>query len=203
MAVLNYKFIASGIGNIVKANIYPLVPVKESEPVAGGEFATTGIKAPIGYGKELMGKFFAMPLFIQGSKSINTYIEIPEAVISVSKRKTVVSTPVVGGNGTVKEFIADDDRDISIMVGIVATDPEGYIIDEYPADGVKDLCALLDLREPLLITSDFLEMFDIDGGTFKVVVTEYSVTQSTHSNRQQVNIKAISDYDYVIFNEEN
>jgi hypothetical protein len=118
------------------------------------------------------------------------------------KRKRIVSTAVVGGSGTVKEFIGDDDMSIDITVGIVATDGAGNIIDEYPENEVYRLIDLLDAKT-IDIYSPFLDLFDLDGGMFKIVVTDYGVTQSTHTNRQVVTINALSDYDYTIYYEEN
>jgi hypothetical protein len=51
--------------------------------------------------------------------------------------------------------------------------------------------------------SNSQRLFEIDGGSMKIVVEEYSITQATHTNRQAVAIKAVSDWDYTIFYEEN
>ena len=55
---------------------------------------------------------------------------------------------------------------------------------------------LLDTPDRLDIVSDFLTLFDLDGGDFGIVVESYSVKQDTHLNRQIFEIQAVSDYDY-------
>jgi hypothetical protein len=190
MTTLNYKFVASGIGNVVKANVYPL-----ARPSA--------LKAPVVYPSGYMGKFVTIPIVLRSQKT-GKELSIPEALVTLTRKKKIVSTQVVGGNGTVKEFISDDDMDVTIVLGIVATDEDGNIIDEYPEAGIRDLREILDERNSIDITSDFLKLFDIDGGSdCRIVVTDYSMTQETHSNRQVVNITALSDYDYTIYSEES
>lgn len=193
MQNVNFKFIASGLGHIVKANIYPLVPVVEQEITANGNFVTHNIKQPI---VDVYGKYVIMPLVLKTKEGKS--LSIPEAIVNITKRKIITQTQLVGGNGTIKEYICDDDMDISIAVGIVAADQEGNIIDEYPFEGIKQLREILDLKESIDVTSDFLKIFDLDGGDFKIVVSEYTIQQSTAYNRQVVDIKAVSDYDYTI-----
>lgn len=193
MKNVNFKFIASGLGHIVKANIYPLVPVVEREMTTNGNFVTNTIKQPIA---DVYGKYVIMPLVLKTKDGKS--LSIPEAIVNITKRKIITQTQLVGGNGTIKEYICDDDMDISIAVGIVAADQEGNIIDEYPFEGIKQLREILDLKESIDVTSDFLKIFDLDGGDFKIVVSEYTIQQSTAYNRQVVDIKALSDFDYTI-----
>ncbi|MDR0872166.1 MAG: DUF6046 domain-containing protein [Prevotellaceae bacterium] len=200
VAPINFKFVAATGGMQIKQNLYPLVPITDNTTNNKGKFAATGIKFPMVPGG-VSGKFFAMPLYIASSSDPSVYIDLEEAVISITKSKKIVSTEIVGGNGTIKEFIGDNDMNIDIAVGIVATDEAGNIIDEYPTDGVRALRELLDKREALKISSEFFEVLDL-GAMFYIVVTEYSITQQTHSNRQTVKIKAVSDYDYTIYSEE-
>ena len=70
------------------------------------------------------------------------------------------------------------------------------IYDTYPYKGVERLRKLLDTPDRLDIVSDFLTLFDLDGGDFGIVVESYSVKQDTHLNRQIFEIQAVSDYDY-------
>ena len=41
-----------------------------------------------------------------------------------------------------------------------------------------------------------IQLFDLDGGDFGIVVKSYIVHQDTHLNRQVFEIQAVSDYDY-------
>jgi hypothetical protein len=163
--------------------------------VAGN--ATTGIAL-----EEMLGKNIIVPIALRAGGAKEPPLYIPEAIVSIRKRKNIVSTMVVGGSGTIKEFISDEDMDIEITAGVVATDIANTIIDEYPEQNLHKLMNILDSKKGIEVWSPFLELFDLDGGYFKMVVEEYSMVQSTHTNRQQVSIKAVSDYDYTIFSEE-
>ncbi|MDR0546314.1 MAG: DUF6046 domain-containing protein [Dysgonamonadaceae bacterium] len=198
--MVNYKFVFSSAGFLVKQAVYPLAGIESNTPNDKGNWATEDLKIPV-VPMGVSGRFYSLPVILQ-SADTSEYVELPEAVVSITKSKKIVTTDIVGGNGTVKEFISDNDIEINIFVGIVSVDDAGNIIDKYPAEGVKALCSILDRREAIRITSDFLELFDIDGGYFHAVITDYSITQQTHSNRQEVTIKALSDYDYTIGYEE-
>ena len=77
-----------------------------------------------------------------------------------------------------------------------------FYSDVYPDKGVEKLRKLLDEPNRLEVVSDFLKLFDLDGGEFGIVVKSYSVNQETHTNRQVFSITAVSDYDYNLFIEE-
>jgi hypothetical protein len=206
-------FTAAGLVDVVKSKLYTLVPIVDDsgqssnvpyyhdvvQPLTGtvAGSATTGIAL-----EEMLGKNIIVPVALRSGGSKEMPLYIPEAIVSISKRKTIVSTSVVGGSGTVKEFISDDDMDINITVGIVSTNIANTIIDEYPAQNLYKLMNILDSKKGIEVWSPFLELFDLDGGYFKMVVTEYNMVQSTHTNRQQVTISAVSDYDYTILHEE-
>jgi hypothetical protein len=200
-------FTVAGLGDIVKTKLYTLVPVIDDTVQSSNIPYYHDVKQPL-HGTvanraiqlgDILGKNMIVPLLL---KVDGESMEIPEAVVSVTKKKTIVSTSVVGGTGTVKEFICDDDMDISITLGIASVDALNTILDEYPAENMQKLMKILDSKKEIEVWSPFLELFDLDGGYFKMVVTEYTVGQSTHTNRQVVNINAVSDYDYTIFSEE-
>jgi hypothetical protein len=202
-----------GLGDIAKRNLYRLVPVLDDsrqgssvpyyheikQPLVGmvAGNATTGMTVG-----EMLGKNVIVPIVLRSNGTKEEPLYIPEAIVSITKRKNIVSTPVVGGSGTVKEFISDEDMEIEITAGIVASDLSGNIIDEYPEDKMHDLMNIIDSKKGIEVWSPFLELFDLDGGYFKMIVTDYTVVQSTHTNRQVVNIKAVSDYDYTIMSYE-
>jgi hypothetical protein len=205
-----FIFSAAGLGDVVKGKLYRLVPEQQQQQASEqgmGEYKA--VPAPL-YGTlsgkdasvrlgEMLGKNIICALTLRAN---GLQMTIPEAIVNIVKRKRIVTTAIVGGSGTVKEFIGDDDMSIDITVGIVATDGTGNIIDEYPENEVYRLIDLLDAKT-IDIYSPFLDLFDLDGGMFKIVVTDYSVTQSTHTNRQVVTVNALSDYDYTIYYEEN
>ena len=51
------------------------------------------------------------------------------------------------------------------------------------------------MKEAIYVHSDFLELFDIS----KVVVQDFSVTQSTESNYQAIELSLLSDGDYNVY----
>ncbi len=136
-------------------------------------------------------------------RSRNDMMYFPEAVVNVSRSRNIVATPVLNGKGTVKEMITDGDLELSISLAVVSTTEQGDFdensvkqYDAYPYNGVERLRKMLDEPVRLDIVSDFLKVFDLDGGNFGIIVKSYSVRQDTHLNRQVFEIQALSDYDY-------
>ena len=119
---------------------------------------------------------------------------INDVTMNISLQKEVVKTALVGRAGTVKEYITDGDYQINMSVGMVATDGSGTIIDQYPERAVTQLREILERPEALEVSSAYLDIFGIS----RIVVTGFSARQMTHSNRQVIEITALSDTDYVI-----
>lgn len=159
-----------------------------------------GTPYPLVSGKDLFGRDLIVPLTLKGSRDT---LRFQEAVVNVSRSRNIVATPVLNGWGTVKEMITDGDLDLTITLAVVSgskdgdfdgTSTESY--DVYPYNGVERLRKLLDEPERLDVVSDFLKLFDLDGGELGIVVKSYTVHQDTHLNRQVFEIQALSDYDY-------
>lgn len=159
-----------------------------------------GTPYPMVSGKDLFGRDLIVPLTLKGSRDT---LRFQEAVVNVSRSRNIVATPVLNGRGTVKEMITDGDLDLTITLAVVSgskdgdfdgTSTESY--DVYPYNGVERLRKLLDEPERLDVVSDFLKLFDLDGGELGIVVKSYTVHQDTHLNRQVFEIQALSDYDY-------
>jgi len=199
MAELNFKYMASSLAIAAKSIVYPLRGTVEPTVSRDGAFTESPASYPLV--SSVYGQNVLMPLIIRTASGKT--LRLDEAVINLVKRKQIVSTSIVGGNGTVKELISDNDVELTITTAIVAVDDNGCISDDYPFEGVKQLREILDLPERIEIVSDFLEVFDIDGGAFAIVVTDYELEQETHTNRQTVRISALSDSEYTIFYEEN
>lgn len=119
---------------------------------------------------------------------------INDVTVNVSLQKEIVRTALVGRAGTIKEYITDGDYQLSMTVGIVATDENGEIIDQYPERAVAQLREIFERPEALEVSSAFLDLF----GITRMVVTGFSARQMTHSNRQVIEITALSDTEYVI-----
>lgn len=119
---------------------------------------------------------------------------INDVTVNVSLQKEIVRTALVGRAGTIKEYITDGDYQLSMTVGIVATDENGGIIDQYPERAVAQLREIFERPESLEVSSAFLDLF----GITRMVVSGFSAKQMTHSNRQVIEITALSDTEYVI-----
>lgn len=117
-----------------------------------------------------------------------------DATVSVSLQKTVVQTALVGHKGTIKEYISAGDYQVGITVGLVATDGNGEVVDQYPERAVAQLREILEREEALEVTSGYLNLW----GITHLVVTGFSAKQMTHANRQLIEITAVSDTDYEI-----
>lgn len=190
------KYLASGLRGSVLA-----------EGLAGGTANADlrgamddGTPYPLVSGKDLFGRDLIVPLTLKGSRDT---LRFQEAVVNVNRSRNIVATPVLNGRGTVKEMITDGDLDLTITLAVVSgskdgdfdgTSTESY--DVYPYNGVERLRKLLDEPERLDVVSDFLKLFDLDGGELGIVVKSYTVHQDTHLNRQVFEIQALSDYDY-------
>lgn len=142
---------------------------------------------------EAINRQFRTSLSLGTNESASDIVMV-DAVCSVSLARNIVRTSLVGMSGTIKEYVSAGDYEVKITVGLVAVDAMGEVIDQYPADGVRDLTALLNQPNALYVDSEFLQLFDIT----RLVVVDFQIQQMTHSNTQIVTISAISDTDYQI-----
>ena len=190
------KYLASGLKVSVLSK-------DRADDVANADLrsaAEDGTPYPMVSGTDLYGRDLIVPLTIKGSKDT---MRFQEAVVNVRRSRNIVATPVLNGRGTVKEMGTNDDLDLTITLAVVSSTADGDFdgnsveaYDTYPYNGVERLRKLLDEPERLDVVSDFLKLFDLDGGELGIVVISYSVHQDTHLNRQVFEIQALSDYDY-------
>lgn len=87
------------------------------------------------------GQYYFMPVILK-SKEGKAY-EIPNAIISLTGKKTIVETPMVGRKGAVKELINIDDYEINIQ-GVASA-------DDFPQDALQELNELYSLNEALTL----------------------------------------------------
>jgi hypothetical protein len=105
-------------------------------------------------------------------------------LITVSRAKKIIKTEIQGRDGTVKEYIGQDDYSVSVA-GIICGS-NGH----YPIDEVKALKQMLDAPIPIVITSWYLQNLDID----MLVVESYELGQDEGGySYQQFSISCISD----------
>jgi hypothetical protein len=74
----------------------------------------------------------------------------------VDKPRNIVRTPVHGRNGTVKEYISDDDYHIEIYGEIVSITPD--VAPHVDVKNINDLCTL---PNEIIIVSDFIHSFGV------------------------------------------
>ena len=119
-----------------------------------------------------------------------------ECLFTINRPKNIVTTAMQGRDGTIKEYVANDDYQITLEACI-----DSYLGNEqsdkrfeYPAEQLEELIQILNFPNELEVTSDFLKLFKI----YSVVVTQYNLTQETHTNRQSIQIQLLSDEPYII-----
>ena len=95
-------------------------------------------------------------------------IEFATVLIDVSQSKNIVSTPVSGRNGTVKEYISDGDYMVNIKGVLV-----GQGVNVEPADEINNLIAFCKAPVSIPVASDRLSYFGISS----IVVKEYNFSQ--------------------------
>ena len=121
-------------------------------------------------------------------------VTFADAVAAASREHRIVSTALVGRDGTVKEYIHAGDWSVNIVLGLQHTDG-GVIADEWPGTEVRQVRKLLEAKEALRVHSEFLDALNIG----RLVIRSYSARQMTEANYQVIEISAVSDEDYEIF----
>lgn len=114
---------------------------------------------------------------------------LENCIIDVNQSKNIITTEVTDFTGTVKEFIADGDYNITIRTFVASQYP-----DQYPANEVNILTSYLQAPRELAVVNSFLnDVFKISN----IVVTSFDINQQQGlRNVQYFTINAISWYDY-------
>lgn len=196
LSPVSYIFIAAGAAIQAKGALYRFTPSRTGQSPSwdGREnsITTRELTSPITDKSFWEGRYALCELTFENSKGDRLVMN--DAIVAISRSKNIVTTQMVGMNGTVKEYINDGDYSLNIVVGIAAV-RDGVIVDEYPADGLRELRTFLDDNEALSVHSEFLDIFDINS----LVIKSFSVSQDTASNYQSVSISAVSDEEYNIY----
>ena len=196
LSPVSFMFIAAGAAIQAKGALYRFKPSRTGQsPNWDGrenDITTHNLTSPITDKSYWAGRYALCELTFENSKGERLVMN--DAIVAISRSKNIVTTQRVGMNGTVKEYINDGDYSLNIVVGVAAV-RDGVIVDEYPADGLRELRAFLDDNEALSVHSEFLDVFDINS----IVVKSFSVSQDTAYNYQSVSISAVSDEEYNIY----
>lgn len=158
----------------------------------GREFAGSPVGVPITDTAYWQGRYVLCPLLLRSEDG--NELNIPDAVVAMTRTKHIITTQVVGMAGTVKEYIADGDFDINIAVGVQGL-VDGKVADVYPEEGLRELRKFLELDKPIQVQSSFFDIFEVN----RIVIKSYSLTQATESNYQELTISALSDNEYNVF----
>ncbi|MCF0184086.1 MAG: hypothetical protein HUK01_07110 [Bacteroidaceae bacterium] len=199
MLPLTFNFVsvaAIGAANYLKGELYGFKPAR-TNPAPGWEGRQSPIKAydvaePMTDPAVWTDRYVLCTLTFR--KANGEQLQMSDAVVSVSLRKNIVATQLTGMDGTVKEYVNADDYTVKIAVGVIATE-DGVMVDKYPSEGIKELRGFFDLKEPIAVYSQFLDLFDID----RIVITGFDLTQRTESNIQPISITALSDREYNVY----
>lgn len=138
------------------------------------------------------GRFVLCELTIETEDGAS--VTLVDAVVNVSRENRIVSTGLVGRDGTVKEYINAGDWSISIAVGLQGKQGDA-MADVWPEEAIRELRKMLEAKEALRVHSEFLDVWGIS----RMVVKSVSATQETESNYQTLSVSAVSDEDYEIF----
>lgn len=172
------KYIITGAGfNLVKAKLFQSVSVESETPNKQSYFGT-----PVFSNMEI--KPFNWQTLDGETISIKNGISIDHCLFTITQQKNIVTTPIAGLNGTVKEYISDGD---------FAIDIEGTISSKaniYPENEVNELIQILKAQTNITIISEFLNWFDIHSA----VVVSYDFPQTEgFRNIQEFRISLLSD----------
>lgn len=196
---VNIRITAAGAASQAKGALYGLKPARTGQSPdwsgRGGGISPRDTGIPITDRSYWEGRYALCELTLR--RSDGRTLTVGDAACAVSRTRNIVTTQIVGMDGTVKEYIGEGDWQLNIVIGVNAV-RDGVIVDEYPAEGVGGLLDFLDDKAALEVHSAFLDLFDIHS----IVVRSVSATQDTASNYQSVSLSAVSDGEYNVYSTE-
>lgn len=193
-----FELVGGGV-DFVKSRFFSsdLVEIDESDK-------TSFLGTPVFSNLELLpGKFTPY-----GETTAINYegLRIDTVLFTVTQQKNIIQTPIVGRQGTIKEYIADGDFVITCEGIIIGETVEGAaqketgdagagdagesgpilkkqpIGNRYPDRDVNRFVKLMEVPEALKFRAPFLERF----GSFDLVVDSYDLPESRGASNYQV-----------------
>lgn len=115
-----------------------------------------------------------------------------EPLVSVSGENVIAMRNVAksSGRGTIKERWATGDIRITIEGVFVNSD-----MTKYPAAEVQQLREIIELREPIRIQNELLQLLNVN----QIVIESYKLPHTKGENVQNFIIEAVSDDNYDLF----
>lgn len=134
------------------------------------------------FAKGLYGRSYFMPVKLGGE-------DLPNPVIRITNKKSIVETVMVNRTGTVKELIGKEDFRINIKGIIVSED------NSYPESEIQRIHSLYVRDTSLEIVSVLTDIFMPDNNT--VVITDISWPEiSGTQNIKTYEINLVSDWNF-------
>jgi hypothetical protein len=119
---------------------------------------------------------------IQTAQSKIAEFVFKSAIINVSQKKNIVSTPVIGRNGSVHQYVSDGDYDIDIKGAIIE--------DTNELLNLAQLAEICKQNVPLKIYSDFLSLFGISN----IIISSFKFNQKEGYEKLFIcELQALSD----------
>jgi hypothetical protein len=120
------------------------------------------------------------------SKAAGLLVKIDTALFDVSMSRNIITTPIQGRNGTVKEYVSDGDYQINIKGTLVSKNP-----NLYPELEVVNLVKLCKQPQEIGVVSPYLNSVF---GIFHLVIQSYSFPMTEgYQNLQHFDLNCISD----------
>lgn len=134
-----------------------------------------------------------MPIMIAYFKlGIEYKFELPYAIMSISGKKTIVETPLVGRVGTVKELISIDDYSISITAILVGDH------GKYPMTEIGRMDDIWRVNEPVELISVFTDILFENNDKVVIKEIKYPSMQGVE-DAQIVTIECVTDRPFVLY----
>jgi len=178
----------------VKAQFFQTKPPTPKDPNAYDGFTSDPAYTPE---PSVATSYLGTPVFTQIIFPAGEYqtqagqaVSYPRVVLQtvladVAMTRNIVTTPVQGADGTVKEYISDGDFAVVIKGALV--NESGF---DRPTDQVNDLISLIGAKTALPVVSDYLQMF----GIHNLVIMDWSMPQPEGMpNTQPFELRCPSD----------
>lgn len=125
-----------------------------------------------------------------GQAVANGEFDLELAIVEVTKPRNIVVTKIAGKNGTVKEFMSDDDYHITIRGSFVNS-----LAYSSPALLIRQFNKVTKSPLALSVNSNFLSYFEI----FNIVIVDSKISQREGArNIVDYEIQALSDVPFEI-----
>jgi hypothetical protein len=137
------------------------------------------------------------PLSFSLTPNGQKYLLPYETMISINGKNQVVKRSVAKGNkvpGKIKERWSQDDYDITITGVLIGDYEMGTIENCYPISDFRKLKDFVTVPKAIYVFCEPLQLLGIN----KIVIEDFSFPFTKGENVQAYEIKAVSDFDYVL-----